>query len=209
VRKVDPVKHAEKRQKILDAAERCFVRDGFRGASISEICAEAGISPGHLYHYFPSKEAILEAITESGLVFVASRVDHMMQSSNVLEALLAAMERPKPRRERNPHALLLEMVAEGGRNPAIGEILHKHSRALQATLCKFLREGQARGQIDPTLDADVAAAILIGVIDGAKLMSIRNPAIDATKSADLLKVLMARFLSPAAKKARATKAGQG
>jgi AcrR family transcriptional regulator len=141
---VDPVKHEEKRRQILGAAERCFVRDGFRGASISEICAEAGISPGHLYHYFPSKEAILEAMTEAGLAYAAARLDEMMQSANVLEAMLAEMECPKPRREHKPHALLLEMVSEGGRNPAIGNILHKHSRALHSMLAKFLRKGQER-----------------------------------------------------------------
>ncbi len=55
MRKLDPVKHEEKRREILAAAGRCFARDGFRGASISQICAEAGISSGHLYHYFASK----------------------------------------------------------------------------------------------------------------------------------------------------------
>ena len=64
MRKLDPVKHEEKRREILNAAERCFVRDGLQGASISSICAEARISPGHLYHYFTSKEAIVSAMIE-------------------------------------------------------------------------------------------------------------------------------------------------
>ena len=67
MRKVDRAKYDEKRQHILEAAEGCFQRDGFRGASISDICAAAGMSPGHLYHYFDSKEAIIEAIFESRL----------------------------------------------------------------------------------------------------------------------------------------------
>ncbi len=67
MRKVDPVKYEEKRRDILQAAMQCFVRDGFRGASISDICAAAGISPGHLYHYFPGKEAIIGAMAETRL----------------------------------------------------------------------------------------------------------------------------------------------
>jgi TetR/AcrR family transcriptional repressor of uid operon len=41
MRKIDPVKHEEKRQEILEAAGRCFARKGFQGATISDICAEA------------------------------------------------------------------------------------------------------------------------------------------------------------------------
>ena len=42
MRKLDPVRHEQRRREILAAAGRCFARDGFRGASISDICAEAG-----------------------------------------------------------------------------------------------------------------------------------------------------------------------
>src|SRR5262245_63469351 len=51
--------------RIMDAAKVCFVRFGFQGASMHQICAEAGMSPGALYRYFPSKEAIIEAIVEN------------------------------------------------------------------------------------------------------------------------------------------------
>ena len=52
-------------QRILEAAKSCFVRSGFQGASMQEICAECGMSPGALYRYFPSKESIVEAICEA------------------------------------------------------------------------------------------------------------------------------------------------
>ena len=61
VRKTN-LKHGEKRQEILGAAKRTFLRSGLRGASIAAICSEAGISPGHLYHYFDSKEAVFAAL---------------------------------------------------------------------------------------------------------------------------------------------------
>lgn len=52
------VTRAERRdqqtQRILDAARACFVRHGFQGASMQQICAEAGMSPGALYRYFAS-----------------------------------------------------------------------------------------------------------------------------------------------------------
>src|SRR5512144_3317918 len=55
---------SDRRAEILAAAQRCFVRAGFHGASMQDICAEAGMSPGNLYRYFPSKEAIIAGIAE-------------------------------------------------------------------------------------------------------------------------------------------------
>ena len=49
---------------ILDAASRCVVRHGFHGASMAEIAAEASLSVGQIYRYFPSKEAIVHALVE-------------------------------------------------------------------------------------------------------------------------------------------------
>ena len=196
MRKIDPAKHEEKRRQILEAAGRCFVRDGFRGASISDICAEAKISAGHLYHYFDSKEAIIGAMTEAGLEHANVRFSHMMKSSNAVSALVAEMERAKVARDRAGQLIVLDMLAEAGRNPAIGDILRQHSRELRTLLADFLREAQNRGQVDRTLDADLAAAVLLSVGDGAKALTIRDPTLDMTRCIDLLKILIARFLSP-------------
>src|SRR5581483_10690212 len=61
----DARKDARRRQ-ILEAAVRCFARDGFQGATIPDICAEAGLSVGAVYGYFASKDAIIAALAESG-----------------------------------------------------------------------------------------------------------------------------------------------
>ena len=58
---------------ILAAAQRCFVRSGFHGASMQDICAEAGMSPGNLYRYFPSKEALIAGIAERDRAEVAQQ----------------------------------------------------------------------------------------------------------------------------------------
>ena len=60
MRQVNTQLQADRRAEILDAAERCFIRSGFHQASMQEICAEAKMSPGNLYRYFPSKEAITD-----------------------------------------------------------------------------------------------------------------------------------------------------
>ena len=49
---------------MLDAAAICFRNHGFHGASMAQISKTAGMSPGHIYHYFDNKEAIIAAIVE-------------------------------------------------------------------------------------------------------------------------------------------------
>ncbi len=51
-----------RRERILEAAERAFVRHGFHAATMSHVAEEAEMSAGNLYRYFPSKEAIVEAL---------------------------------------------------------------------------------------------------------------------------------------------------
>ena len=196
MRKVDPVKHGEKRREILEAAGRCFVREGFRGASISAICTEAGISPGHLYHYFSSKEAIVAAMAEIRLEEAAARFGQLVEGSSVLEALIAQVDRLHAGHRGAAQPLLLEMLAEAGREPAMAKVVRDISRAMRDLLADLLRKGQTRNEIDPGLDPEIAAALLMSVIDGSKTLGIRAPDLDPEQTIALLKLLIARFLAP-------------
>jgi AcrR family transcriptional regulator len=55
----------DRREQILDAAMRIFAQKGFIRATNKDIAREAGITPGLIYHYFESKEAVLKAVIES------------------------------------------------------------------------------------------------------------------------------------------------
>jgi TetR/AcrR family transcriptional repressor of uid operon len=199
MRKRDPVKHEEKRRQILEVAEHCFLRDGFRGASISDICAEAQMSAGHLYHYFKSKEAIVRDLTELHLQRVASRFEEMTAKTNVLEAFLSEIDVwRKQKAKRNP-ALIHEVVAEASRNPAIAEILQRRTQALRDMLAGFLREGQQREQIDRQLDPDLAAAVVLSLVDFIDGLATKgDEKFNSIQGIGLLKTLFARFLTPPA-----------
>ena len=209
MRKIDPVKHEQKRRDILEAAGRCFAKDGFRGASISSICSEAKISSGHLYHYFVSKEAIIEAMAEVGLEHAEARFNHLMKSDNPIEGLIAEIAQASSRScmKQQHHAemrakkqLHLDMLAEAGRNPAMADIVRKHSAKINGMLATLLKAAQQRGQVDQALDADLAAAILLGTIEGVGKMTIRNPDLDMKKELDMLTTLIKRFLAPGSSK---------
>jgi AcrR family transcriptional regulator len=199
MRKRDPVKHEEKCRQILEVAEGCFLRDGFRGASISDICAEAQMSPGHLYHYFKSKESIIRDLADLHLQRVASRFQEVTAKTNVLEAFLSEIDVwGKKKAKRNP-ALIHEVVAEASRNPAIAEILQRRIQALRDILAGFLREGQQRGQIDRQLDPDLTAAVLLSLVDAIDALAMQgDEKFNSVEAIGLLKTLFARFLAPQA-----------
>jgi AcrR family transcriptional regulator len=204
LRKVDPVKHEQKRGEILGAAIRCFTRDGFRGASTTDICTEAGISPGHLYHYFPSKEAIIEAMVDLGLAHSAERFEKILAASDVIEALLADIEE-NSLRFRPAQILNLDGLAEAGRNPEFAKIIERHTGAVRRMWTDFLRQAQRQGRVDSGLDPDATANILIAIIDGSRAMPIRNPKLDIKQSATHLRTMLVRFLSPPEAQSAATK----
>jgi TetR/AcrR family transcriptional repressor of uid operon len=212
LRKVDPVKHERKRGEILDAAIRCFTRDGFRGASTTDICTEAGISPGHLYHYFPSKIAIIEAMIDLGLARSAERFEKILAATDVIEALLADIEQTSLR-FRPAQILSLDGLAEAARNPEFAKIIERHTEAVRRMWADFLRQAQGQGRVDPGLDPEATANILIAIIDGSRAMPIRNPKLDIKQSTAHLKTMLIRFLSPpgaesAASKPRDQRAGR-
>lgn len=198
MRTVDPVRHNEKRREILTAAQRCFARDGLRGASMSSICTEAGMSPGHLYHYFESKDAILRAIVQMVMENIAEDFGRTMESSDALATLISEAMLDRVKADVGGHILVIDMLADADRNPQIADILQDYSSRMQNLLADFLREGQARNRIDPDLDPVATAAILIALVDGLKMMGVRQPRVDRVKAIDMLHALLLRFLTPPA-----------
>lgn len=193
---VNVARHAERRGKILDAAGRCFGRDGFRGASTSAICKEAGISPGHLFHYFATKEEIVEAMVERHLEGARSRLDRVMAGVNVLEGFLTEIWQVKAKSDWGKQALLLDLFAEASRNTAVAKILREHTLAIRGLLTAFLRSGQARGEVDASIDPEVAAVTLISAMDGMQTLQLRNPDLDPTDSITMLATMIRSFFSP-------------
>jgi TetR/AcrR family transcriptional repressor of uid operon len=93
MRRANAQLQSDRRAEILAAAQRCFVRSGFHGASMQDICAEAGMSPGNLYRYFPSKEALIAGIAERDRAEVAQQ----FASADHSHGLFAVLEGPTSR----------------------------------------------------------------------------------------------------------------
>lgn len=195
MRKLDPIRHEEKRQEILAAANRCFERSGLKGASIADICKEARISPGHLYHYFASKDAIVATLSDAWLSRTRERFDRVSSArGDLVAALVAEIGGLAPNGPRSGSELVFEMLAESTRNPAMAEMVQAHSRDLRALIADVLREGQRRGDVRADLDADHVATVAIAIVDGLKALSLRDPSSDRAQSASLLRQMLEHFI---------------
>ncbi|WP_065755822.1 TetR/AcrR family transcriptional regulator [Bradyrhizobium paxllaeri] len=201
MRKLDPEKHEKKRQEILGAAMRCFLRSGLKGASTAEICAEAGISPGHLYHYFESKDAIIAALAEGRLEKISERLKDIVSGGRSVVAALLSELGGQPGGPAG-FALFFEILAESRRNPEVGKIVHGHNRSMRGLLAEVLRYGQSRGEIQSQLDPEVAGAAIIGLTHAVKAVALQDPKQDASKVTALLQQLLVRLLTTSLEDAR-------
>ncbi len=190
MRKVDETKRVERREQILSAALRCFERDGFRGASIASICAEAGMSPGHLYHYFDSKDAIVKAIVETRLQSSSAAFAEIAEEPDMIDAMKRFVSRTTSEGMKSSSRLGLEIAAEATRSPTVGRIMGEYYASFSSMLAGLLRKGQELGQIDPKVDPRLAAAIMIAVRDGVRHRLVLDPHFSASQANDVMRAIL-------------------
>src|ERR1700757_1211357 len=168
----------DRRDEILAAAQRCFVRSGFHGASMQEICAEAGMSPGNLYRYFASKEALVAGIAERDRAEVGqqfAKVDLAHGFFAVLEGLAHHHFAEKPTEQV---LLCTEVMAEARRNPEIARISAGFDADVKRWLADLLRSGSERGDIPRDVDFDGVVTMLMIIADGVWWRRALDPDLD-------------------------------
>src|SRR4029450_2622134 len=143
MRRANAQAQSDRRAEILAAAQRCFVRSGFHGASMQEICAEAGMSPGNLYRYFPSKEALIAGIAERDRAEVAQQ----FARADLSRGLFAVLEGLAHHPLGEPPPLCTEVMAEARRHPQIARISAAFDADVRKWLGDLLRAAAARGDI--------------------------------------------------------------
>jgi TetR/AcrR family transcriptional regulator, repressor for uid operon len=168
----------DRRDEILAAAQRCFVRSGFHGASMQDICAEAAMSPGNLYRYFPSKEALVAGIAERDRAEVAQQFASVDLSHGFF-AVLEGMAHHHFAEKPNEQVLLCtEVMAEARRNPEIARISAAFDSDGKKWLGGLLRAAAARGDIPADIDFDAAVTMLMIIADGVWWRRALDPAFD-------------------------------
>lgn len=176
VRRASAQLQSDRREEILLAAQRCFVRSGFHQTSMQEICAEVGMSPGGLYRYFPSKEAIIAAIAERDRADAAANFAAVSDIPDFFAALEGLARHYLVERSDEELGLCAEIKAESRRNPDIARIYQGINTGVHAGLADVLRKGAARGDIPADLDFDGIATVLLALGDGIEDRRTTDPA---------------------------------
>jgi AcrR family transcriptional regulator len=168
----------DRRNEILEAARRCVARSGFHQASMHDICAEAGMSPGNLYRYFPSKEAIIAAIAERDRAEVGAELAAARESGDFFASLAALARHHLVERSADDVGLCIEMVSESRRNPAIARIMQDFDADVRARLVAMLGAAAARGDIRADADFDGVVTMMMVMADGVWWRRAVDPAFD-------------------------------
>jgi AcrR family transcriptional regulator len=183
-----------RRIEILEAATRCFAREGFHRATMKDIVKESKLSPGAIYNYFQSKGEIIEAIAnerhrkERQMIEEAKREKTLEQSlSRVRDQFLGTIQNPKERLRRR---VSIQLWAESQRNPAILKLVQRGMNGPRKLLAGILADAQERKEIEASVDADAVARMLIAIFHGLVLQQEWNGDFDIEPHLTLLE----RFL---------------
>lgn len=166
MRRANAQLQSDRRTEILDAAERCFARSGFHQASMQEICAEAGMSPGNLYRYFPSKEALIAGISERNRADAAASFAQVTQAPDFFEGLAGLARHHLVERSDAEVGLCAEIMSESRRNPEVTRLYQEIETEIKGRIADMLRLAVERGEIRADLDIDAAASVLMVLGDG-------------------------------------------
>jgi TetR/AcrR family transcriptional regulator, repressor for uid operon len=173
---------SERHIRILDAAERCFVRAGFHRTTMQDVAAEAGMSPGNLYRYFPSKDAIVAGLAERDRTEIGRDFGEFDHPDRDFMATFVRLARKHFQDEPREKAVLcLEIWAEATRNPAIAAISADFDREMIGHLTALLEEAKSRGKIAASVDPGSAAIVISLLANGLFVRRAVAPSYDAER----------------------------
>ena len=155
-----------KRQQILDGAKRCFLAQGFDGASMNDIVRAAGVSKGTVYAYFPSKEKLFEALIFRDRHNQAEQVVVIDDDSLPVEAVLRQLATRLGKLYDNPEtiAYLRLVIAAADKFPDIGRTFYEAGPAYGiAKIAHYLQRKMDDGSLVKA-DARLAAMQFVELV---------------------------------------------
>lgn len=178
--KLKPEEVEQRRREIIDAARRCFLRRGFHRATTDEICREAAITPGGLYHYFRNKEDVIRAVVQDSADQAVREVRSIAQASpgprTALQRLGALLAQTVQSQEFYDNARLdLEIWSESMRREELSKILATGRAAVHEALAEIIHDAVRTGEYSDIVDPDALAALLMGVHTGLQVNKLLAP----------------------------------
>ena len=164
------------RAKILEAAWKVFARSG-RSMTMADVATAAHVGYGLVYHYFPSKEAILHALVEQSLHESHTAFQRFQEGPGTpgerLTFLLSQLV--ENRREHPEFAQLHSQVLSDEAIPSdLREQAFKYGQEFQDGLRQLIVQGQATGEIR-VADPDQLVTAILASLDGLARLAVINP----------------------------------
>jgi AcrR family transcriptional regulator len=185
-----------RREHILDAALRCFARGGFHATTMQTICREALVSPGALYVYFDSKEALIEGLCERDRAEFAERFATLATAPDFLEALSTIGQHYFVEETAEKQRFVVEMGVEATRNPRIAEIFMSVDKYCNDSFEALFRRLKDEGRIAPRVDIPTLVKVFNVFGDGMFWRRAIDPSADMGALLPVIIDLIGGLLNP-------------
>ena len=167
-------RQVDRRPQILDAAERCFALNGFHKTTMQDVAREAGMVPGNLYRYFPSKNAIIAGLVERDRAEIAADFATLSNAENLMAAFEQLGRKHFIDQPRMKAVIALQIWSEAALDPEIAA----HVSAVQSEVRNGIRNVLSRardtGEIHQDVEVEALTHLIITLSDGM----IRRRAMD-------------------------------
>ncbi|MEU8909639.1 TetR/AcrR family transcriptional regulator [Streptomyces mirabilis] len=174
-----------RREQILDAARRCFLRDGFHSTSMQDLFTEAGLSSGAVYRHFTSKDEMILAIAEENMrdvldITLAVATNRQGQSMGAILAELLDVIRAKSVEGQDVAGLAVLVWGEAMRNRSLARKLDHLLGRIRVNLITLVRDHQESGVLPANATAEAIASTMLSILPGYILqVALLNPAVVA------------------------------
>jgi AcrR family transcriptional regulator len=154
----------DKRRQLLDAAVRVFARKGFHASRVGDIAEEAGVAHGLLYHYFKSKDQVLEAVFHENWNVLLARIASVEESDEPASDQLRHIAAIVLRTWLHLPDVVTVVIREFGRSPELAERIGELTQPIDA-IQRVIERGIERGEFRKDVDPLVAATVVYGSVD--------------------------------------------
>ena len=154
----------DKRRLLLDAAVRVFARKGYHTSRVGDIAEEAGVAYGLVYHYFASKDEVLETVFRETWRDLLAAIRDVEQSGRAAPEQLRQVAAILLRAWQRQPDLVRVLVREVARSPQLQRRVEELGEAF-AAIERIVAHGQANGSLRSELDARLASWIFYGAIE--------------------------------------------
>jgi TetR/AcrR family fatty acid metabolism transcriptional regulator len=156
----------DKRRLILDAAVRVFARQGFHACRVSDIADEAGVAYGLVYHYFASKDEVLDTLfLERWNVMLEMIREVDVQPIPVREKLEAIVSFIVDSYRHDPDLMKVIIVEVTRAANSFGQTHLGEIRTAYELIGEIVTKAQAEGVFRPEIEARFAAMAFYGTIE--------------------------------------------